>query len=51
MLFILFDGVEDGEHNGVGFIEISKIFVMNNECFIKTVLRQFNSTLNGIPFT
>ena len=27
MEFVLFDGGEDGEHRGVGIIEISQIFV------------------------
>ena len=27
-----FDGREDGEHNGIGFVEISSISVMRDKC-------------------
>ena len=33
MEFDLFDGGDDVEHNGIGLVEISKIFVMQDDFF------------------
>ena len=36
MEFGWLDGGNDGEHDGVGFFEISKIFVARDEFFFET---------------
>ena len=37
MKFGLLSGREDGEYDGVGFVEIFKIFVTYNELFFETI--------------
>ena len=32
--FVSFDGGDDGEHNGVGLVDISKIFAMQDDFFL-----------------
>ena len=36
MVFDSFDGEEDGGHTGVGFVEISRIFVMQGTFLLGT---------------
>ena len=35
-LFGLFDGGDDGEHNDVGFVEVTEIFLTQNAFFFGT---------------
>ena len=35
MEFGLFNSREDDEHNDVGFVGITKIFAMSDDCFIR----------------
>ena len=33
----LFDGGDDGEHTGLGFVDISQIFVTQDTCFFESL--------------
>ena len=37
MEFGFFDGRDDGEHSGIGFVEISLIFASQDDCFYETI--------------
>ena len=37
MTFSSYEGGEDGEHTGAGFVEISKIFVTYDVYFFRTI--------------